>query len=44
MCMASDKMIHKALELIPLYKQNPLEIFPIFTIDQNYKLALNSSD
>ena len=36
-------MIHRALELIQLYKQNPLEKFFIFTIYQNYTLALNES-
>ena len=30
------------LELIQVYKQNPLEKFLIFTIYQNYTLALNT--
>ena len=30
------------LDLITLYKQNPLEKFLIFTIYQNYTLALNN--
>ena len=38
--MVSDKKIHRA-ELIQLYKQNPLEKFLIFTIYQNYTLALS---
>ena len=38
--MVSDKKIHRDLELIQLYKQNPLEKFFIFTIYQNYALAL----
>ena len=33
--------IHKLLEFIKLYKQNPLEIF-FLTIYQNYTLALTS--
>ena len=30
------------IELTQLYKQNPLEKFFIFTIDQNYTLALTT--
>ena len=42
--MVSDKKIHRAFrELIQLYKQNPLEKFFIFTIYQNYTLALSHS-
>ena len=40
--MVSDKKIHRAsIELIQLYKQNPLEKLFIFTIYQNYTLALS---
>ena len=42
--MVSDKTIHKALELRKLYKQNPLETFFIFTIYQNYTLALRKKE
>ena len=38
--MVSDKMIDKALELLQHYKHRPLEAFIIFTIYQNYTLAL----
>ena len=38
--MVSDKRFTGLLELIQLYKQKPLEIFVIFTIYQNYTLAL----
>ena len=38
--MVSDKQIHGLLELIELYKQNLLEKLFIFTIYQNYTLAL----
>ena len=40
--MVSDKKIHTCgfSELKQLYKQNPLEKFLIFTIYQNYTLAL----
>ena len=39
--MVPDKKIFTGLlELIQLYKQNPLEKFFIFTIYQNYTLAL----
>ena len=39
--MVSDKKIHRLLELIQLYKQNPLDnFFFIFTIYQNYTLDL----
>ena len=37
--MFSDKTIHRLLELIQLYKQNPLEKFFILTIYQNYTLG-----
>ena len=40
--MVSDKKFTGLLELIQLYKQNPLEIFFIFAIYQNYILALIS--
>ena len=36
----SDKTFTRLLEFIKLYKQNPLEKFFIFTIYQNYTLAL----
>ena len=40
--MVSDKKIHRAFRTrtTELYKQNPLEKFFIFTIYQNYTLAL----
>ena len=39
--MVSNKIIHAGLlELIQLYKQNPLEKILIFTIYQNFTLAL----
>ena len=34
------KTVTGLLELVQLYKQNPLEKFFIFTIYQNYTLAL----
>ena len=34
--MISDKKIHRTLELLQLYKQNPLEKYFIFTSYQNY--------
>ena len=41
--MVWDKTIQlRLLVLVQLYKQNPLEIFFIFTIYQNYTLALKS--
>ena len=40
MLMVSDKMIHGAFRT-QLYKQNTLEKILIFTIYQNYTLALN---
>ena len=38
--MVSDKTTHRLLEFIKLNKQNPLEKIFIFTIYQNYTLAL----
>ena len=41
--MVSDKTIHKACRThATLYKQNPLEKFLIFTIHENYTLALST--
>ena len=40
--MVSDKKIHRALELVQLYKQN-LEKFLILAIYQNYTLALTNA-
>ena len=34
--MVSDKMIHRLLELIQLYEQNPSQKCLIFTIYQHY--------
>ena len=41
--MVSDKTIQRLLELIQLYKQNPWEKILIFTIYQNYTLALRQA-
>ena len=38
--MVSDKMVNGFLELVQLYKQNPLENNFVLTIYQNYTLAL----
>ena len=38
--MVSDQKDSQGFELIQLYKQDPLEKFFIFTIYQNYTLAL----
>ena len=42
--MVSDKTIHKTrlIEFRKLFQQNPLENFYIFTIYQNYALALKT--
>ena len=41
--MVSDKKIHRAFRARTIYTQNPLEKFLIFTIYQNYTLALNNA-
>ena len=42
LCMVLNKKIHRALRThTTLYEQYPLEKFFIFTIYQNYTLALN---
>ena len=38
-CMQLTKLFTRLLELVQLYKQNPLEKVFIFTIYQNYTLA-----
>ena len=38
--MVSDNSIHNDCRTVQLYEQNPLEKFIIFTVYQNYTLAL----